>query len=74
MQSILNMLLVNIITKLTNFEKNRTVTESNISLAQKLSIAQFFNISIINFVYKIYLESNSVSNFSKIFGGSIKFI
>ena len=74
MQSILNMLLVNIITKLTNFEKNRTVTESNISLAQKLSIAQFFNISIINFVYKIDLESNSVSNFSKIFGGSIKFI
>lgn len=55
---VINFILTKILTILANYEKHLTITEYNVSLAQKLSIVQFINTALITFAITFVVIKN----------------
>lgn len=67
-QSMLNVLLIFIIVRVANYEAYMTKTEYNINLAIRLSIVQFFNTSVTNFIVRIFFLGSKRPAYGNVFG------
>ena len=58
----INYILAFAIKKFAYFEKSETITEYNISIAEKLTFAQFFNTALLTFTMEIIFFRNFYGN------------